>query len=797
MGVRFEYSMSRLRISSTTIGLALISAGSLTFEIALTRLFAIQQFHHFAFVVVSLAVMGIAASGLLLALRPKHPPLASLACSYALATTLAYLIINLLPFDSYSIAWDRRQIGILLLYFLSAGAPFLFAGWTVGACLSDAGSQAHRPYAANLVGSALGCPAALAASSFFGVEGAVAFAIILGLLAAAIFTSRSLVRIILLVIICLTLFIGLFPPQALLLRISPYKPLSVISLVPDANTTLTRWSASTRLDVVESRSIHVFPGLSLNTSVPLPDQAALFIDGDGPIPINALSPDDAEAKILATFMPATVAYVLRPNAHALILLPGAGLDAVVALAGGASHVTLAFDEPLIPQILTGSYADFSRQLLNHPRLDVSPSPGRGALRDGNHEYDIIQFALSDGFRPVTSGAFSLTENYTLTVDALAQAYNRLADDGLLVITRWLGTPPSESARAWATLLAALEIHGIDEPAPYLIAFRGMRTATMIAAQQPFSSTDLAATREFLHTNGFDPIFLPDLDPSELNRYNQLPKDVYHEIYTALLQDSKSTIENYDFNLRPPTDDQPFFFHFFRWRQTPDVLATLGLTWQPFGGSGYLVLLVLLGLMLVISVPMALTPLIVLSRGAAWSRTRIPTLAYFACLGAGFMLVEIPLIQRLTLLLDRPVISLTTVLFTLLLASGAGSLLSTRISLRRALFSLVILLIITTALIPTIVHFALPLSMAIRLALSVAILIPIGLFMGVPFAAGLRHSEIHTPGSIPLAWAINGAVSGVSGVLAAMIALDFGITITLALGTMAYIGALITAHWLTK
>jgi hypothetical protein len=789
--------MSVPRSKNTIAGLILVSAGALTFEITLTRLFAVQQFHHFAFVVVSLAVMGIAASGLLLALRPKHPPLALLACGFAFFALVAYLIVNLLPFDSYSMAWDRRQVGILSLYFLSAGAPFLLAGWTIGACLSDAGKQAYRPYAANLVGSALGCPTALVALDLFGVEGAIAFSILLGLLSAVIFTTRSPARIILIVLICLTFLIGINPPEAFKLHLSPYKPLSVINLAPDANTTLTEWSASTRIDVVESRSIHVLPGLSLNAAVPLPLQAALFLDGDGPIPINALSPDDVEAKTLATFMPATLAYTLRPNARALILLPGAGIDAVIALAGGASHVTMAYDEPLIYQILDGPYADFSRQLLNHSRLDVSPNPSRGSLRDESRKYDVIQFALSDSYRPVTSGAFSLTENYALTVDAFAQAYRQLTDDGLLVITRWLGTPPSESARAWTTLLAALESHGIDDPAPCLIAFRGMRTATMIAARRPFTSTDLAKTRELLDANGFDPIFLPDLLPSELNRYNQLPTDVYHEIFTAILQDSDSTIDNYDFNIRPPTDDRPFFFHFFRWRQTPDVLATLGFTWQPFGGSGYLVLLVLLGLMVILTVPLALTPLIVLRRGAIWLRSRVPALAYFACLGAGYLLVEIPLIQHLTLLLDRPVISLTTVLFTLLLASGVGSLLSTRLKLHYALTSLVFLLIITTALLPTAVHFALSWGLALRLTLSIVILTPIGILMGVPFAAGLRHSEIRSPGSIPWAWAINGAISGVSGVLAAMIALDFGITITLAVGSTAYLGALIASFRLTK
>jgi len=780
------------RSTSTTLGLALISAGSLAFEISLTRLFAVQQFHHFGFMVISLAVMGFAASGLLLALKPKHPPLVGLACAYSASIVLAYLTINLLPFDSYSIAWDRRQVGILLLYFLSAGAPFLLTGWTVGACLSDAGPQVHLPYAANLVGSAVGCPVALAALAMLGGEGAIALAIALGLLAAFSFTPRVAVRAILITLTGLTLLVGFRPPAALALRLSPYKPLSFTRLTPDARTTVTQWSASVRIDVVESSSIHVLPGLSLNARIELPRQSALFIDGDGPIPISDLSPDEDETQTLAAYMPATLAYRLRPSARALILQPGAGLDTVFALATGAQQVTLAIEEPLIRQILSDSYADFSHHLLSHPSLTVITSQGRGALSSGDQEYDVIQFALSQGYRPVTSGAFSLTEDFNLTVEALSEAYSRLSDNGLLVITRWLGTPPSESARAWATLLAALEASIVTNPTNHLIAYRGMRTSTLIAAKKPFSPSELIIVRAFLQANAFDPIHLPDLDPTELNRFNQLPVDTYHELFTALLTDPASTIAAYDFNLKPPTDDRPFFFHFFRWRQTPEVIATLGLTWQPFGGSGYLVLLALLGLMLALAVPLVIAPLVILGRGTSWSAPSLPTLGYFACLGAGYLLVEIPLIQRLTLLLDRPALALATVLFTLLLASGVGSLISSRVSLRKSLAALIVLMAITITILPTAIDLALPWELPARLALTIAILTPAGLLMGVPFAAGLRRLEDRTPGSIPWAWAVNGAVSGISGVLAALISLDAGFTVTLVVGTLAYFGAWVTA-----
>jgi hypothetical protein len=447
---------------------------------------------------------------------------------------------------------------------------------------------------------------------------------------------------------------------------------------------------------------------------------------------------------------------------------------------------VAFEEPLTAEILDNEYAEFTRNLLGDSRLNLSPNPGRGTLQQGKKHYDIIQFALSDGFRPVTSGAFSLTENYILTVEAFGQAFARLEDDGLLVITRWLGTPPSESARAWSTMLKVLEEQAIADPTKHLIAFRGMRTSTLIVSRQPIPTSDLETVRRFLTANNFDPIFLPDLDPHELNRFNRLAEDTYHQIFNDLLQDQSATIAAYDFNLSPPTDERPFFFHFFRWSQTPEVLATLGLTWQPFGGSGYLVLLALLGLMLILAIPMAFAPLLLKGRSKTTSSLTGSTLLYFACLGAGYLLVEIPLIQQFSLLLDRPVNALAAVLFTLLFASGFGSMRSPHHNLRRVLLVLVVLLGVIIASIPALIQWTLAWPLAARLLLVVGLLTPAGFLMGIPFASGLRDLQERSPGSIPWAWAVNGAVSGVSGVAAAMISLDFGFQTTMIVGAAAYL-----------
>ncbi len=775
-----------------TAGLASLSAAAIVFEITLTRLFAIQQFHHFAFVVVSLAVLGFAASGLLLSLQSRPPKLLWLAMGFSLFVILAYMIINYLPFDSYSIAWDPKQVWILALYFSAAGLPFLFAGWAIGASLNEAREDAYRPYAANLIGSALGCPVALSCIALLGGEKTILLSSFLGLVAGGLFASkrRNLLFVTFPVII---LGLGFFWfPDSLLLNLSPYKPLSIAQLVPDAKKGGTSWSASSRLDVIESDTIHVFPGLSMNASILPPRQLAFYIDGDGPVPITELSPNDPLAKKLSPSMPTSLAYLLRPHAKVLILQPGGGLEAIIALASSAEEIISSNDEPLIQEALNDEYAEFSKDLLKNARLLQSDRAARGTLEATKLNFDIITFALSDGYRPVTSGAFSLTENYLLTVESFLSAYKHLKPDGLLVITRWLGTPPSETARAWATLISALTSYGLEEPHAHLVAFRGMRTATMIAAKQPFTSEDLKIVREFLQKNAFDPIFLPDLEPSELNRYNQIPQDVYHDIYQSLLDDFEHTLSTYSFDISPPTDDHPFFFHFFRWRQTPEILSTLGLIWQPFGGSGYLVLLALLTLMILLALPVAIAPLILLRKRRSIARMGKRTPIFFACLGAGYLLVEIALIQQLTLLLDRPSIALAAVLFSMLLASGLGSLSSRRISLRYALMGLVGILVLMDLILPNVISIALPWSESLRFLIVVILLAPAGFLMGIPFVTGLRIMERRSEGLIPWAWSINGAVSGIAGVLASMIGLEWGLSVTLALGAASYLLAVFVA-----
>jgi hypothetical protein len=775
--------------------IGLISAATILLEIALLRIFAVQQFYHFAFMAISLALLGAGASGSILNVRGR-PYSPALVCMGFSATTLgAYAIINYLPFDSFSIAWDSRQIFFLTVYFLAAATPFLFAGLLVGGELMGverAGRRApsHLVYGANLIGSALGSLLSLPLLGALGGPGVVVATAMMGGAAAL-----SLVRLegyepagsrrqgpvaALAAAIVVSGAVALWRPPAILeQQLSPYKTLSVLSQSLDARHLLTTWDATARIDVIESPTIHVMPGLSLTSAVGLPEQLGLMLDGDNLMPISRLSPESEQARLLADAVPSGIIDRLRPGADTLVIEAGTGMDVLFALASGAGQVTVVEDNGLIIELMRDTFHLYNDGLYRRPQVEIVNQSGRVfARRSGQGEFGVTIVALTDPHRPVTSGAYSLTEEYTYTVEAFRDYFRTLDEDGLLMVTRWLQTPPSESARTFGAMAAALRAEGL-EPAGHLLAFRTLRTMTILAFRQPITEREVGQTRTFLSERNFDAVYYPGLEQDELNRYSVLAEPYYHQLFIQVLASPRETYRDYRFDIRPPTDDRPFFFHYFRWRQTPEILATLGLTWQPFGGSGFFVLVVLLVVVAVGAAVLIMAPLLL--KGRARARTpditvpywRLRVLFYYACLGLAFLFVEVPLAQRFILVLDEPVTALAVVIFGVLLFSGLGSLTVRRWSLKRALLLLVVLI----AVYPLMLRVTGPLLLAqagwLRAGLTVLLLAPLGYLMGLPFAGGLRVVERVEPALVPWVWAVNGSFSVISSVLAVTIALSWG------------------------
>lgn len=799
-------------VLQTYVGISLLSAATLIFEIALSRIFSVAQWYHFAFMTVSLALLGFGASGSFLSIfeaRVKgRLDRALIASSSLFWLTLlgGYLVANYVPFDSFCIAWDRRQLLYLAIYYLSLSTPFFFSGLCISLLIAVAPTRVNEVYFSNLIGSGLGCLLVVVLLPLFGGAGTVIFAALLGAVATTAFEWPHASRLLPLASCLLLILVLLIRPPLFDIRMSPYKALSTILRFPDTRLVFTGWNAFSRVDVIESASIKSAPGLSFAYKGVPPPQMGLTIDGDNLSPITR--PTDSTEFI--DYLPISLAYRLIPltrclapwakeavgqkgetSCHrpkVLVIEPRGGLDVLVALHHQAPLITVVEDNPLIVEAVRDRFGDFAGGIYSHERVRVVVENGRSYARRSGERFDLVQLSLSDTFKVITSGAYSLSENYLYTVEAFADFYERLSDGGLLIITRWLQLPPSECLRAGAIAIEALEKLEVERPEEHVVAIRSFQTMTLLVKRGGFTAREIGMVKDFCAEKRFDLVYYPGIAPAEANLYNVLPEPYYYQAFHDLIfaANRAEFYARYPYDVSPPHDDKPFFFHFFKWSQIPAILQSFGKTWQPFGGSGYLVLVALLILALLASAVLILSPL-VFRRGSGGGRrrTRVRIFVYFALLGFGYLFVEIPLMQRFILFLGHPIYSFSAVLFAVLFFSGLGSFFSKRVALIKALILLGVAILLYPVFLPHLFGLLLGQSLALRLLTSILMLAPLGFLMGIPFPRGVEAVNEIAPGLIPWAWGINGCASVLSSILSVMIAISFGFSWVLVGASVAY------------
>ncbi len=788
--------MDRRSETLILLGVSCSAAGVLVFEIVLTRVFSLTQFYHFAFLTVSLALLGFGASGSVLAAIPavgRGGPRrwALLAFVQGLTTFAAYAVTNRIPFDSFAIAWDGRQVGWLIAYYLTLGVPFFFGGMVIAVLLSGQDQptpvSSPRVYGASLVGAGFGCVVAIGALPLLGGVGVIATAAVLGLGAsmsfAALAQPRSPLTAIapatVLLVVAAPLYGGLDP------QLSPYKDLTAALRYPGAEIVSSSWESSVRIDRVASDGIRSVPGLGFAWQGAPPPQAGITFDGDDLSAAPLVGAEDADfASHTLNFLP----FSLRPEADGLVLGARGGLDVLIALAADAATVTaVEAHAPAIEAAIQAGSAAYTDR-----RVDVVADEPRAFVERTDRRFDVVDVALGSPYRPVTSGAYSLAEDYTLTAEAFDGYLRLLGPDGILTVMRWLQTPPSESIRVIALAADAVRRIGGD-PADAVMALRSYGNAVVLVKPDGFSSAEVEAAARFAATERFDIVVAPGLAPT--NRFNVLQRDLYAQLAADVLANPEPLYREYEFDIVPPQDDRPFFSHFFKWTQTGDVLDTLGRTWQPFGGAGFFVLVALLGLSVLGAAVLILGPLLVMNRRrtiATSSAIRLWTVAYFGALGLGFLLVELPLVQQYILLLGRPTTALAVVLFSILLAAGAGSMLSPRLPWK----TVAVALPVVGLAYPLVVRWAadglLPAPLLMRMTAGAVLLMPLGFLMGVMFPKGLARLERTAPHLVPWAWGINGTASVIAAATAALLTLTWGFQVVVTVGAACYLGAALLA-----
>ena len=754
-------------------GLVLVSAASLLFEIALTRVYAIAQGHHFAFVAIAMALLGIGAAGTLTATSSRlagaapETALSWAGALFALTAVGAYVTADRIPLDTYRIGADASQLLWLTLFFIVAAVPFTCAGVAVVAALRHSPAGAGTTYGASLAGSAAGAALALPLLASIGSAATILLAAAIAV-AAPIVTAPRLPAIgagvTAIALIAAAIVIAPAGP-----RVSVHSQLAQALQRPDARRLDTRLSANSRVDILQNAGFRTATGLSLNYAGPIPrPRIGVTVDGG-----NAAALDVPVAEAL-DHVPLTHAIGIRPAASALLLDPIGAFDSAVLLRAGVDQVDLIQPDAALRQ----AWHDVGgATVINDYRVRFVEQGVRSALRSATG-YDLVVWPLRESFQGVAAGTFGLRETYALTRDALADGWRALSPNGRLVVTRWLQATPSESVRMWASLLDALRRAGVADPAAHVLAWRSLEVVAMVASPTPFTAAELQALSNGLARDGFDRVFHVKLNEAESNRFNRLPDTSLYRAFRAVVR-GEPTPEAW----APVTDDRPYFLHHFDWTRWREVLSTTGRTWQPFGGAGFLVLVPLAAAATGAAVLTMIAPLMGRRRRGARS-VGIQRLGYVAAVGIAFTATQIALLQRLILVLDAPTVAFATGIAAMLAWAGLGSL-SSRWwrptpgdAAATAALSVVLLggLLLAAPL-------ALGAPLAVRVIVGVLAAMP-SLALGTVMPSAIRALATDRS-AISWAWAVNGTASVAAAFVAAILIVSIGFGWTLLGAALAY------------
>ncbi len=497
----------------------------------------------------------------------------------------------------------------------------------------------------------------------------------------------------------------------------------------------------------------------------------------------------------------SVANVLRPRGAFAIIGPGGGVDVLRAVANGSPSVTgIEINPIIVNDVMRGRYASYSFHLYDLPQVHIHIQDGRSYIRSSREKYDIVQMTLVDTWASTAAGAFALSENNLYTVEAFREYFDHLKPDGMIAITRWEFRQPREALRVASQAIESLHRIGIADPANHfvLIADGGLnedgRPVLVLAKKSPFTPDEYAAVAGHVRNN-------PNLfwlnPPAGFTGLQPLPPAA--EAFRRLIEsnDPQRFAQDYAYNVAPVSDSAPFFFFTLKTKYViQNILAGTGhgMDWRINLG------VVVLGMLLIISAVAVLAFLVLplalhREQEDGPRRNGIAGLLYFIAVGFGYILVEISLIQRFVLFLGHPTYALTVVVFLLLLSSGAGSVAARRwisgsTHVLLLLVSIAALSVVNVAVLPWLLSAAVGLPFVIKLVLSAIVLAPLGFFMGMPFPTGLRLIK-----TVEWAWALNAAASVLGSVMAMVIAIHFGLTITLECAALAYgLAALCSRTW---
>ncbi|MBK8550352.1 MAG: hypothetical protein IPL53_04525 [Ignavibacteria bacterium] len=786
------------KIKSTYyIGIFLIALSTLLLEFSLTRVLSVSLWYHFAFMVISVALLGFGVSGVVLSISKKintfntDKLLSVLSMCYGASVIISFIMMNKIPFDPFSLLTDTIQFFYLPLYYLLITIPFFFAGLIISVLLSRFKSDISKLYFFDLIGAGLACVAFVLIMPSVGGNGTVVFVSAIAFLAAIVFSfenfkTYSLVSFVLL-IISFTFLIN--PDERFPINVTANKIYgNYIKARPDLRIR-TDWNTFSKVDVMKDEDKSE-DGYDIYTAIIDAGNATTNIPNVKSFPLLT-KPADAS----------NLAFALKDSAKAFIIGSAGGGEILSGLYHNASDITAVEINGILNDYIKNDLSYWTGPLVkNNKKVKVITDDARSVLSSKRIVYDVIISAHTISASAVSSGAMSMVENYILTLEAVKEYLHHLDKDGVLYISR----PETQLPKLINTLKQSrLENSGgLEDSKKNFIIFR----------RPP---NDFESDKSFLAGVLYKKSGFTELDIINVrNEASDLNMDILYDPLTT--QDSyyKKLIESDnvydpDNKFQPATDDKPFFDQNIGFSNlsiagiketfSQDDKAILALKDKPVAETTLLAILIqcilIAGLFILLPLKFFKKESPALKSTYEFSADK-KYLIYFACLGFGYIVLQICMIQKFTLFLGQPVITLLTVVSTMLIASGLGSLVSVKFyknNLKKLyiIFSIIALLTLAIGILnPYIFNSLVRLELHWRILVSALIIFPLGFFMGMPFPIGMSLILPSEKRFVAFAWGVNGFFSVIGTVSAIILAMMFGFRFVFILGAVIYIVAMV-------
>jgi spermidine synthase len=778
----------------------LISFVGLLLEVGYTRVISFKLFYYYTYLVIGLALLGIGTGGVLVAISAHLRRAATDTIMMwglligAASVGVGYVVVARTPTDTFAI-WDYgtltsfANLARLLVICFALFASFIAIGVMIATLFSRRPERIGRLYFADLLGAGLACAIVVALLGTIGPPATILLGGLILALAGLRIAARRRSRVLpVAAVLTAVLAAGAIWPSLL----PRQRPDALKQKVDEAKEPYWSWSPIFRVDVAEVS----------------PDARLLFHDGlFGSViyrwngDVSSLGRYQSDARSFP------FAVTSKPPGRVLIIGAAGGNEVLTSLYFNAGHIDAIELNPVTYDLVTNKFADYDGHLAENPKVNYEQGDGRSFLARSDNKYDLVWFPAPDSYattNAATSGAFVLSESYLYTSETIVESFKHLGPNGI-VATQYgefdYEARPNRTTRYVATARKALAERGVKDPSRHIMVVTTptegpSALSTILVKATPFMQAEVdrftgslgAVPRTTLRYAPGHPV-----EGSSVSELATIPGNQLDRWY-----------DSYPFDVRPITDDAPFFWHFTPF---PDVVRDIRHPVKPDDVAvGERVLLLLLAVAAIFAAVFLLLPFVAI-RNVWTALPRKPRSAlYFASLGLGFMFFEITLIQRLVLFLGYPTYSLTVTLASILIFTGVGALLTGRYAhqpgrvVPALLAAVVALTVFYQFGLPALTDALLGWPLAARVVIAFVMLAPLGICLGAFMPLGLGAVARLTEFSrqyVAWGWAVNGFASVVGAVLTTILAMTFGFRVVLFLALVVYAIAVVALRGLLR